>query len=105
MKNTHFSSPRHHPRIRVDLPVQLRFGWKGSETLEGTVIDISEQGLGVRCRAPLRMGTEVKVVIGGDPNEARTYRITWVRDSTSAPHAFDIGLELISETPSHEAKG
>jgi hypothetical protein len=89
-----FSSPRHEPRIRVDLPATLRFGWKNCEQIKASILDMSTQGLRARCPAPLRNGLDVEVVMANAPDDAKSYRVTWVRDSSSSEHSFDIGLQL-----------
>ncbi len=99
MKNPAFSIPRNDPRIYVDLPVRLRFGWKWSEEMDATVVDISDRGLCVRGHAPLRLGLEVAVILAGDEDNAKHYTVLWVRDSVSKPHAVDIGLQLKTEAP------
>jgi hypothetical protein len=81
METREFSVPRHDPRIHVGLPVRMRFGWKGTEELVASVMDISERGLCVRCHAPLRLGLEVEVVFEGTPDKANSYHVVWVRDS------------------------
>ena len=102
MRNPTYAVPRNQPRIHVDLPVRLRFGWKWSEEIGAEAIDISTQGMRVRCHAPLRLGLDVEAVLPGGTDETKYYRVVWVRDSASAPHAFDIGFALNSEMP---AKG
>ena len=97
MRNPAFAIPRNEPRIRVDVPVRLRFGWKWSEEIGAEAIDISNQGMCVRCRAPLRLGLDVEAVLAGRMDDAKYYRVVWVRDSASTPHAFDIGFALNSE--------
>ncbi|MBZ5560993.1 MAG: PilZ domain-containing protein [Acidobacteriia bacterium] len=94
MHTSRFSVPRTDPRIRVGLPVRLRFGWKESEETRASIIDVSERGLRVCCHAPLRMGMEVKAIFEDSPDDAKLYTVVWVRDSESPEHAFDIGLEL-----------
>ncbi len=94
MHTSRFSVPRTDPRIRVGLPVRLRFGWKESEETRASIIDVSERGLRVCCHAPLRMGMEVKAIFEDSPDDAKLYIVVWVRDSESSAHAFDIGLEL-----------
>ncbi len=94
MNPTRFSVPRTDPRIHVGLPVRLRFGWKESEEVSASIVDISERGLCVCCHAALRMGTEVKAIFEGTPDEGKLYIVVWVRDSQSSEHAFDVGLEL-----------
>ena len=94
MKAPVFSPPRHEPRIRVDLPASLRFGWKNCEQINASILDMSTQGLRARCSAPLRNGLEVEVVLANAPGDAKSYRVTWVRDSSSSDHSFDIGLQL-----------
>ena len=97
MRNPAFAIPRNEPRIRVDLPVRLRFGWKWWEEIGAEAIDISTRGMCVRCHAPLRLGLDVEAVLAGGTEDAKYYRVVWVRDSASTPHAFDIGFALNSE--------
>lgn len=94
MKEPGSTHPRNDPRIYVGLPVEMKFGWKGCESLSASVVDISEQGLRVRCPSPLRLGLEVEVVFEKDAENAKTYRVVWVRDAQTTPHAFEIGLTL-----------
>lgn len=89
--------PRNEPRIHVDLPVRLRFGWKWSEEIGASAVDISSKGMRVRCHAPLRLGLNVEAVLAGEPDGAKYYRVVWVSDSASVPHSFDIGFALNSE--------
>ncbi len=86
--------PRHDPRIHVGLRVQLKFGWRGAETIEASVSDISESGLHIRSHAPLRQGMDLQVVFENNTDEAKTYQVVWVRASEFVPNAFEIGLEL-----------
>ena len=72
--------PRNGPRIHVDLPVRLRFGWKWSEEIGASAVDISSQGMRVRCRAPLRLGLDVEAILAGAPDGPKFYRVVWVRD-------------------------
>jgi hypothetical protein len=102
MRNPAFAIPRNESRIRVDLPVRLRFGWKWSEEIGAEAIDISTGGMRVRCHAPLRLGLDVEAVLAGGTEDTKYYRVIWVRDSASTPHAFDIGFALNSEV---SAKG
>jgi hypothetical protein len=88
--------PRNGPRIYVDLPVTLRFGWKWSEEIVASAVDISSQGMRVRCHSPLRLGLDVEAILAGAPDGAKYYRVVWVRDSASTTHAFDIGFVLNS---------
>ncbi len=85
---------RTDPRIHVGLPVRLQFGWKESEELKASIVDISERGLHVRCRAPLRQGLEVKAIFDYAPDDAKVYSVVWVREAQSSEPAFEIGLEL-----------
>lgn len=94
MKGVAFPSTRHEPRINVNLPATLQFGWKDSEQLGASIMDISTQGLRARCSSPLRNGLEVKVVLASAPDDAKSYRVAWVRDLSSSVHSFDIGFEL-----------
>jgi len=57
-----FSDARAGPRIRVALPMRLRFGWNYSEEAKASIVNMSERGLCVRWRAPLRWGIEVKAI-------------------------------------------
>ncbi len=103
MKSPEFSVPRHDPRIHVGLPVRMRFGWKGSEEIEASIIDISERGLHVRCHAPLLLGSEVEVVFEGAADKAKPYHVVWVRETESTQQIFEIGLQLKSvEAPCTE---
>ncbi len=94
MDTPKFSVPRTDPRIHAGLPVKLRFGWKESEEITASIVDISERGLHVCCNHPLRIKMEVQAIVEGSPDDAKLYTVVWVRDSASSEHAFDIGLEL-----------
>ena len=54
MKNAAFTIPRSEPRIHINLPVRLRFGWKWSEEITAEATEISAQGMRVRWNSPLR---------------------------------------------------
>jgi hypothetical protein len=94
MKTCGFSDARAGPRIRVRLPLRLRFGWKDSEEVKASSLDMSERGLCVRHGAPLRWGIEVKAILESTPDDVKVYRVVWVREAESSTHGFDIGLEL-----------
>jgi hypothetical protein len=66
-------------------------GWKDAEEAKVSIVDMSERGLRVRWRAPLRLGMEVKAF---SPDDVKVYRVMWVREAESSEHGFDIGLEL-----------
>ena len=95
MNSSGFSIPRTEPRIRVRLPVRLQFGWKGSEEVRATTIDISERGISVHCQAPLRLGMEVKAILESAPDEVKVYHVVWFREAESSEQGFNAGLELI----------
>jgi hypothetical protein len=95
MKTSGFSHRRTGPRIRVDLPLRLRFvGWKDSEEAKTSIVDMSERGLCVRQHTPLRWGMEVKAILESTPDDVKVYRVVWVREAESSERGFDIGLEL-----------
>jgi hypothetical protein len=94
MKTFGFSDVRAGPRIRVALPVRLRFGWNNSQEVNASSLDMSERGLCVRQRAPLREGIEVKAIFESTPDDVKVYRVVWVHEAKSFERAFDIGLEL-----------
>ncbi len=95
MKTSGFSDRRTDPRIRVGLPLRLRFmGWKDSEEVKASIVDMSERGLYVRQHAPLRWGMKVRAFLEGTPDDVKVYRVVWVRESESSERGFDIGLEL-----------
>ena len=96
MKTSGSSNPRSAPRIRVGLPVRLRFGWGDSEEAKASIVNISERGMSVRWHSPLRLGMEVKAILETASDDAMVYRVVWVREAESSPHGFDIGLELKS---------
>lgn len=99
MKDLAFTTPRTELRIGVDLPVRLRFGWKWSEEIGAEATDISGRGMRVQCHAPLRLGLDVEAVFASEPDGARRYRVVWVRDLISRPNRFDIGFQLVGESP------
>jgi len=94
MKSSGFLDRRTGPRIRVGLPLRLRFGWKDSGEVKASTIDMSERGLCVRQHAPLRRGMEVKAILESTPDDVKVYRVVWVREAESSERGFDIGLEL-----------
>jgi hypothetical protein len=94
MNTSGFSHRRSSPRIRVGLALRLRFGWKDSEEVKASIVNMSERGLCVRSRAPLRLGIEVKAILESTPDDVKVYRVLWVREAESSEHGFDIGLEL-----------
>jgi hypothetical protein len=94
MKTSGFLDRRTGPRIRVGLPLRLRFGWKESEEVKASSLDMSERGLCVRQCAPLRGGIEVKAIFESTPDDVKVYRVAWVREAESFERAFDVGLEL-----------
>ena len=94
MNTCGFSDRRIGPRIRVGLPLRLRFGWRDSGDVKASMVDISERGLRVREHAPLRFGTEVKVIPESTPDDAKVYRVVWMRQAESSAPRYDIGLEL-----------
>jgi c-di-GMP-binding flagellar brake protein YcgR len=94
MNNSGFSIPRTAQRIRVRLPVRLRFGWKHSEETKASTVDISEQGMSVRCRAALRLGMEVEAILDSAREDLKVYRVVWSREAESSDHGFSVGLEL-----------
>lgn len=94
MKTSGFSDARAGPRIRVALPVRLRFGWNNSQEVNASSLDMSERGLCVRQCAPLRGGIEVKAIFESTPDDVKVYRVVWVRESESSERGFEIGLEL-----------
>lgn len=104
MRNPAYEIQRNEPRIHVDLPVRLRFGWKWSEEIGGEALDISAKGMRVRCHAPLRLGLDVEAILSGGPKDAKYYRVVWVRDSASTPNAFDIGCALNAEMTPESAR-
>jgi hypothetical protein len=55
---------------------------------------MSERGLCVRWRAPLRLGIEVKAILGSAPDDVKVYRVVRVREAPPPEGGFDIGLEL-----------
>ena len=94
MNNPVISNPRTEPRIRVRLPVRLQFGWKGSEEVSATTIDISERGMSVHCQCPVRLGMEVKAILESAPDDVKVYHVVWLTEAESSEHSFDVGLEL-----------
>jgi len=96
MKTSGLSNQRSAPRIRVGLPVRLRFGWEDSEEAKASIVSISERGLSVRWHSPLRLGLEVKAILESAPDDTMVYRVVWVREAESSERGFDIGLELKS---------
>jgi hypothetical protein len=94
MKTTEISNHRSGPRMRVGLPVLLRFGWRDSEEEKGSIVDISERGLCVHCHGPLRLGMKVKVILEGASDNVKVYHVVWVRKAESTGQAHYIGLEL-----------
>ena len=96
MKTSVSSDRRTDPRIRVGLPIRLRFGWEDSEEANASIVSISERGLSVHWHRPLRLGMEVKAILESAPDDTKVYRVVWVREAESSEHGFDIGLELKS---------
>ncbi len=94
MEPTRFSVPRTDPRIHVGLPVLLRFGWKESEEMKASIVDVSERGLHVCCNRALRAGMAVKAIFEDAPDEVKQYTVVWVRDAGPHGVVFHIGLEL-----------
>lgn len=85
---------RQLPRINVDLPARLRFGWNGSEEVAASIVNMSECGFCVRCHSPLRNGLEVEVILLNASDPPKTYRVAWVRETALPPKAFSIGMAL-----------
>ena len=94
MNSSGFSIPRTEPRIRVRLPVHLRFGWNNCEETRATIVDISERGISVHCKAPLRVGMEVTAILESAPDDVKVYRVVGCHEAESSEHGFDVGLEL-----------
>ncbi len=94
MKISDISNLRSGPRIRVDLPVRLRFGWRDSEEARASIINISEHGLCAHWHGPLQLGMEVKAILERAPYDVMVYRVVWVREAESSGHGYEIGLEL-----------
>ncbi len=92
-----FTNLRSGARIRVDLPVRLRFGWRDSEEAQATIVNISEHGLSVHWHGPLQLGMEVKAILERAPGSVMVYRVVWVREVESSGHGYEIGLELKSQ--------
>ena len=96
MKTLGSSIPRSERRMRLGLPVRLRFGWGDSEEAKGSIVDISERGMSVQCHGPFRLGMEVKAILESAPDDIKVCRVVWVREAESSEHGYDIGLELTS---------
>ncbi len=94
---------RQHPRINVDLPARLRFGWNGSEEVVASIVNMSECGLCVHCHSPLRNGLEVEVILRDAQDPPKVYRVAWVRETALAPKDFSIGMALKTAEPSGTA--
>jgi len=65
---------RKSPRLSVNRPCLLAL--PGGE-VDATLVDVSREGLGLRCESPVSQGQRVAVVIGGrrlDANVARVER-------------------------------
>jgi hypothetical protein len=93
MKTSGSQHGRTDTRIRVGLPLRLRFGWNDCEEVKASIVDMSERGLCVRWRAPLRLGMEVKAILESAPDDVKVYRVLWVRKAEPPEHGYDIGLE------------
>ena len=103
MKSPAFAIPRSEPRIHVNLPVRLRFGWKWSEEITAEATEISAQGMRVRWNSPLRLGLDVEAALAGGTEKAKCYRVIWVRDADSEPHVFEMGFALNNEITAESA--
>jgi hypothetical protein len=94
MNNLSLSIPRTEPRIHVRLPGGLRFGWKHSDEITATIVDISERGMSVHCQGPLRLGMEVKAILESAPDGVKVYHVVSYHEAESSHHGFNAGLEL-----------
>ena len=105
MKTPGSSIPRSEPRMHLGLPVLLRFGWRNSEEAKASIINISERGMSVQCHGPFRLGMEVEAILESAPDDAKVYRVVWVRQAESSEHGYDIGFEMcanVRECPRSE---
>jgi hypothetical protein len=94
MRTSEPAVPRTEPRIRVGLPLRLRFGWADCEEAKVSTVDMSERGLRVHWHAPLRLGMNVTAIFESKPDDVRLYRVLWVHETKSPTPGFDIGLEI-----------
>jgi hypothetical protein len=91
---------RSEERIEISLPVTLRTGWGGSVVTQASTVDLSARGMRLRANIPLRLGQGLLAIVSEDTEQAKTYRVVWVRQIDPGHSSYEAGLEVLTETSS-----
>jgi hypothetical protein len=71
-------------------PIQLT---ADGDEVQGTVVDVSPQGMAVQMPSPLPIDTEVELTLPSDPPSIARARVVWTR-AGKGPEPGAVGLEF-----------